>query len=259
LCVSITAFLKAGDSKEPKSTRSNQSLSAPNYIAEEDGDDEEVDEEDGGVGEGETLKAGIRAEMDLWLGEAEKEFGVASGSAKVAEFVARLLCERLPALIAVRAPPHPTPVKHEHTLALCFCSAWPPLDSRLKNLACCLGRSTGPLAIPPASSGTRLSRLSAPRSCRARRYLYLNLHLYVCMYVFLFLSLSVYLCMQKSPTIQSNRRRHSPAPVFLYASFIMRLLIRLFCFCFCISCLLNAVLLSVSLSLPLPPPLTLPP
>ena len=48
------------------------------------------------VGEGETLKAGIRAEMDLWLGEAEKEFVVASGSAKVAEFVARLLCERLP-------------------------------------------------------------------------------------------------------------------------------------------------------------------
>ena len=100
-------LFSAGDSKESRSTRIDQSLSAPNYIAEdEDGDDEEVDdEEDGGGGEDETLQAGIRAEMDLWLGEAEKEFGVASGSAKLAQFVARLLCERLPALIAVRAPP----------------------------------------------------------------------------------------------------------------------------------------------------------
>jgi len=105
-----TRVCVAGGKKDHKSLRSSQTLSAPDNIEEEDEEDDvEEEEEGGGAGEGsEKLKAGIRAEMDLWLGEAEKEFGVSSDSAKVAEFVARLLCERLPALIAVQGPQRPS-------------------------------------------------------------------------------------------------------------------------------------------------------
>ena len=106
-----TRVCVAGGKTDRKAIRSSQTLTAPNNIEEEDEEDdvEEEEEEESGRAEGsEKLKAGIRAEMDLWLGEAEKEFGVSSDSAKVAEFVARLLCERLPALIAVHGPQRPS-------------------------------------------------------------------------------------------------------------------------------------------------------